>query len=363
MNDEKILSINRKSFITVLIILFSFMTLSYVLTFFINKGYDTLVINPIYSKNNTRNLRLTKTDKQDCYNLADLFFKQNIKNNNSSINDLYNDLNAMSREYNFLVDNRSDLKNRFKQLLNLTFPEAENIFKGRSLFEQRTLDFLNQFPHPDLLKNKRVDAIAHSLSKNSRLTYKNYMEKAKKIKEMSKISFPGVTLDSLDIVSLKGQIKLLKFHNDLIEKHKEKMIALAKQSFLFPIINSIDGIGELTTSLLIAELRDVTRFKNVKQLNAFCGLDPTIIQSGKTINYHGPISKRGNKHVRKILYNCCTNIIITSSRNDLNNPILVYFRKKQDEGKHHYESIVACSTKLLRIIYSMANNNTHFIVK
>ncbi len=41
MNDKKMLSINRKSFITVLIILFSFMTLSYVLTFFINKGvYD-----------------------------------------------------------------------------------------------------------------------------------------------------------------------------------------------------------------------------------------------------------------------------------------------------------------------------------
>ncbi len=39
MNDDKILSINRKSFITVIIILFSFMTLAYILTFFVNKGF------------------------------------------------------------------------------------------------------------------------------------------------------------------------------------------------------------------------------------------------------------------------------------------------------------------------------------
>ena len=53
---------------------------------------------------------------------------------------------------------------------------------------------------------------------------------------------------------------------------------------------------------IIAELGDINRFENIKQLNAFCGLDPTIVQSGKSINYNGPISKRGNRNARKILF-------------------------------------------------------------
>ncbi|MFV0274814.1 MAG: transposase [Bacilli bacterium] len=71
------------------------------------------------------------------------------------------------------------------------------------------------------------------------------------------------------------------------------MITLARQSLLFPIINSIYGIGELSTYFILAELKDVTRFNNVKQLNAYCGLG-----LGKSINYHGHISKSGNKYAR-----------------------------------------------------------------
>jgi len=44
--------------------------------FFTNNNFKVQVINPILGKNNTRNLRKTKTDIEDCYNLADLFFKK-----------------------------------------------------------------------------------------------------------------------------------------------------------------------------------------------------------------------------------------------------------------------------------------------
>ena len=55
----------------------------------------------------------------------------------------------------------------------------------------------------------------------------------------------------------------------------------------------------MSASLIIAELKDITRFNNIKQINTSCGLDPTIVQSGKSINYHGQISKRGNKYAEK----------------------------------------------------------------
>ena len=89
-----------------------------------------------------------------------------------------------------------------------------------------------------------------------------------------------------------------------INELKNKMIETAKESPYFDIINSFYGIGEVLTTELLGELGDITRFDNHKQLIAFCGLDPTIIQSGKSINVHGTISKRGNKYARYILFNC-----------------------------------------------------------
>ncbi len=71
------------------------------------------------------------------------------------------------------------------------------------------------------------------------------------------------------------------------------MIELAKQSPYFEIVNSFYGIGEvLAASRAFRRIRDITRFDNHKQLIAFCGLDLAIVQSGKSINVHGAISKK-----------------------------------------------------------------------
>jgi len=141
------------------------------------------------------------------------------------------------------------------------------------------------------------------------------------------------------------------------------LIELARTIDIFENIVSIYGIGEYTAALILAEVEDPRRFSNVKKLTASCGLDPTIIQSGKPINYNGPISKRGNRLARKILFNVVTNILRNASIRDrnLDNSILVYYRKKRSEGKHHYASVIACTTKLLRIIFTLCKNNTLYI--
>ena len=113
----------------------------------------------------------------------------------------------------------------------------------------------------------------------------------------------------------------------------------------------------MSASLIITELKDITRFNNIKQINASCGFHSTIVKSGKSINYHGPISKREHKYKRKILFNCSRNIVTLSAKWDKENPIYVYCLKKKQEGKHYYTCLTACSTKLIRIIYALCMNN------
>lgn len=109
---------------------------------------------------------------------------------------------------------------------------------------------------------------------------------------------------------------------------KYKITFLAKKSKYFDSINSIYGIREFTTAIIIAELGDINRFNNIKELTAYCGLDPSIKQSGKSIDILSPISKSGNKYMRKILYIACSNIITIIGRIKQENDIEIYYRKK-----------------------------------
>lgn len=185
-----------------------------------------------------------------------------------------------------------------------------------------------------------------------------YKRKATTIKKYANNSYPGVNENSMDVKNLKQLVEIIINMTKEINSTKNDMIEFAKQTKNFENIVSIFGIGDLSASLIIAELKDITRFNNVKQINASCGLDPTIIQSGKSINYHGPISKRGNRYARKILFNCSRNIVTLSAKHNKENPMYVYYQKKKQEGKHYYACLTACSTKLIRIIYALCMNNS-----
>ncbi len=124
------------------------------------------------------------------------------------------------------------------------------------------------------------------------------------------------------------------------------MIEFTKQTKNFNKITNIFGIVNWLASLIIAELKGITRLGNIKQINASCDLDPIIIQSGKSINYHGTISKRLNRYTRKILFNYSRNIIILSTKLDKENSIYIYYQKKKQEGKHYYYYLTTCSNNI-----------------
>ena len=333
--------------------------------FFTNNNYNVQVINPILGKNNTRNLRKTKTDKEDCYNLADLFFKNTVKIHTKNMNDVYSSMTELSRQEKHLTESLVRSKNRFKQIIANAFPEYTKCFTSNDIFEKTSLNFIREFPHADIIKEKRIDALANNLHKSSKkgCSYNQCLNKAKKIKDFANNSYPGIDVNSCEVKNLINITEIISYSDAKLSEVKQDIIKLAKQTPYFNIINSIYGVGETSTAQIIAELGDINRFENIRQLNAFCGLDPTIVQSGKSINYHGPISKRGNRNARKILFITCCSIIRSSVMHNVDNEILFYYRKKQAENKHFKECIIACSTKLLRTIFAMCKNNSLYVQK
>ena len=317
--------------------------------FFLENNFKVFVINPIYGRMHKRNLRKTKTDKEDCFNLVNLFmsntFKEYIKPDQ-----LYLDLNALSRQYFALDELCVNIKNRYKNLLYLCFPEYEEIFKNSLIYSNIALEFIENYPHADIISNTRIDKLQNFFKKRE---FRYWKSKANLIKEIASKSYPSVNENDELVSNLSQMARLVNEYQKAIDIIKYKITFLSKKSKYFEPINSIYGIGEFTTSIIIAELGDINRFNNIKELTAYCGLDPSIKQSGKSINIRGPISKSGNKYMRKILYIACSNIIRLAAISKQENDFEIYYRKKRNEGKHHYAAIVACTTKLLRKILAL----------
>ena len=134
--------------------------------FFLENHLKVFVINPIYGKMHKRNLRKTKTDKQDCFNLVNLFytnkFKQYIKPSQ-----LYLNLNALSRQYFALDELCVNLKNRYKNLVYLCFPEYELAFKNNTIYSEIALLFIEKYPHANIISNTRIDCLQNFFKKNN----------------------------------------------------------------------------------------------------------------------------------------------------------------------------------------------------
>ena len=322
-------------------------------SYFRSKSIDTIVINPKLVKQFKDTLNKSKTDKLDCFKIARCYL--GTIDNFYYKNDEYFIYNPLARQYWSLVEGQTRLKNRYKQLIEIVFPEFNLIFND--LYDDLALNFIHDFPHPVLFVNRRIDYLMNYLKeKNGTTQAFRFKNKVLKMKELASNSLCFVSFDSLQVQNLVQTIEMIQYHKSEINKIKNQLIDEMKNKKLFEIINSIPGFGEFSTALFLAEVGDITRFDDKYQFISFIGIDSVTSQSGVSA-YHGPISKTGCKFGRTILFNVVTTIIQIAAHADKTNPIYLFFRKKQSEGKHHYKCIIACETKLCKIIYKLCSSN------
>ena len=321
--------------------------------YFRSKGINTVVINPKLVKQFKDTLNKSKTDKLDCFKIARCYLGP--IDNFYYKNDEYFMYNPLARQYWSLVEGQTRLKNRYRQLIDIVFPEFNLVFND--LYSDLALNFIHDFPHPSLFVNRRNDFLMNYMKdKNGTTQASRFKNKVLKLKELASNSLCFVAFDSMQVQNLVQVIEMIQYYKSEINKIKNILISEMKDKKLFKIINSIPGFGEFSTALFLAEVGDITRFDNKYQFISFIGIDSVTSQSG-VASYHGPISKIGCKFGRTILFNIITTIIQISAHTNKPNPIYLFFRKKQSEGKHYYKCIIACETKLCNIIYKLCSSD------
>lgn len=152
-------------------------------------------------------------------------------------------------------------------------------------------------------------------------------------------------ISSVKSLELKDEFELSileETKNDLklkLEKIKNEII----KNVTFDV--KIKGVSELHLKAILAELGNIERFKNQKQIIAFAGLDPSIRESGSSVRGRSKLSKRGSKTLRYFLFQSAWGVMMH------NDKYKEYYTKKRNEGKHYFTCLSAIARKLLCEIY------------
>ncbi|WP_309260302.1 IS110 family transposase [Bacillus cereus] len=319
--------------------------------------YTYCLLNPLEAKLQCDSLRIHKTDRSDAHRLALTHFTA-IRRVAHGTNHIFHQLKSLSRFYSELDGELSVIRSRMHKVIQLTFPELEKMFTSKSdLF----LNFVQLFPHPDCVLGLSKTIIKNRIRANTNKKISNLMaeKKAIQILEIAKNSYPAVSQNDV----LCDQLKLYaKRYQELLHQKEcciNKMVFIAEHRAEYHIILSLPGVGPNTAVRLMAEIGVITRFANNKQLNAYAGIDIRRFQSGKTF-YKDKINKRGNKHLRKLLFLIIQNMI--KQRRHGQNHIVEYYDKlkTQPYNKCHKVASIACVNKLLKLLFHLITHDIRY---
>jgi transposase len=90
-----------------------------------------------------------------------------------------------------------------------------------------------------------------------------------------------------------------------------QLVADARKSEACQLLMSIPGVGVVTATSFASAIEDPGNFRKSRSVGAWLGLTTRRYQSGE-VDYDGHISRRGDTHVRSLLYEAAT-VILTRS--------------------------------------------------
>ena len=97
-------------------------------------------------------------------------------------------------------------------------------------------------------------------------------------------------------------INAIKETTERLGRLTQQIEVLAPAWRMFPVLQAyqaLRGVSLIVASTVVAELGDLTRFDNPKQVMAFLGLIPSEHSSGER-SRKGGITKAGNGHARRV---------------------------------------------------------------
>ena len=318
-------------------------------------SYAYTRLNPLEAKKQLDSLRVRKTDKIDAEKLAKSQLVHNRKPTYVQ-EEVYQHLRDLSRFYQNMTEDLVRTKNRLHKVLQVTFPELENLLSTPT--GEQYWNLVMAFPCKEfvlsLSQSNLCEIIRQSTSK--RISEKRVTYLVDKLTKLANHSYCAVKKTSPMMEEVKYYAGELLRLSEYRQSVLEKMITLAQPLPEYEILLSIPGIAETTATSIIGELGDIRRFHSANQINAFIGIDLRHYESGDFLAKEH-ITKRGNPYARKILFKCIHNIASASHTNPCHIADFYEKRKRQSQVTSTKPHTIASIHRLIRTMYYLITHN------
>ncbi len=119
---------------------------------------------------------------------------------------------------------------------------------------------------------------------------------------------------------------------------------------------SIPGVGLVTVAGFLAEVGDLTRYDNPKQIQKLAGLNlkenSSGIHKGRTT-----ITKRGRPRLRSLLFRC---VIPLLAKNAEFQALHRYYTQRTKNPLKKMQSAIALSCRLIRILFALGRKQVPY---
>ena len=325
-------------------------------TWMIANGISVVQVNP-YAVKQTKEVEdnsQLKDDRKDPKLIANL-----VKDGNFGMpylpEKIYAELRRLSMFRDQLNEDRIRTINRMHREMKIYFPEyKEALGKVDGAF---SLELLKEAPFPEeltALGEEGIRQIWHA----AKLRGRGY-SRAREILQYAKASV-GIKDGS---IASKAAVK--RFVQKIMELDVELAVIenqINQKCQEIPHTGNvleISGIGENTLSGILAEMGDISRFDDVKEIQKLSGLGLVACSSGKHKG-ETKISHRGRKRLRYWLFQAAKSAVAHAEEFK---ELHMYYTTRADNPLKKMQSLIVIACKLLRIIYTILNTGTKYAPK
>ena len=322
-------------------------------TWMISNGVSVVQVNP-YAVKQTKELEdnsQLKDDTKDPKLIANL-----VKDGNFGMpylpEGLYADLRRLSMYRDQLNEDRIRNINRLHREMKIYFPEYKDAFgKVDGSF---CLELLKQAPFPeDLTKLGKagIENIWHEAKLRGRgygrvETILNYAEHSVGLTEGTESSKEAVKWFVKSIAELDKQLQIIE------EKLNQKCMEIPYAANILEII----GVGNSTLTGILAEIGDISRFDNVREIQKLSGLNLVANSSGKH-NGATKISRRGRKRLRYWLFQAAKSAVAHAAEFK---ELHIYYTTRDENPLKKMQSLIVIACKILRVIYTILKKGIQY---
>ena len=272
----------------------------------------------------------------------------------SAMDQKYEDLRFLSRQYGQRISDVSRLKTQLLDHLDQTMPGITGLLslKSRTPEKCTLLPFIKRFKSFDEVRRIGKTRFLSAYTTLVKKTSDRYA--AAKALAIYELALNSITIRGDDpyIWSVQTQcVDLLAAAQNAADAIILQMQNIAETIHEYKVLRAMRGVGDRLGPIILAEIGDVRRFHSAKALNSYAGNDAPPYQSGQFESRNRHISKRGSPALRKACFEVMQVLKLTKPQDD---PVYLFMLKKEQEGKPHNVAKMAGVNKFLRIFYARA---------